>query len=352
MTETSYKPTSSIWSISDGRAGNAAQVSAIVRALQAATRWSRLTDIIGPIETPPALALNPRFPWTKLPSRFWFAPKHALSAAQRQLLSPPWPSIWIGAGRRVAPFGKAVRNWSGGHTLTVQILNPQMDAAAFDLVVVPEHDNLAGPNVLSILGSPTYFSAAQIADAKQQIIHQADSDKPTAVVILGGHSKTHQFTDEAARRLSGQLQALAAQGWKLLMTTSRRTPPSVAQHMRNVVTATGGAFWDGSEDGPNPYLSWLLQADAAIVTEDSTNMLSDVAYHGLPIHMARLSGRSPKFDRLHKSFIARGYARWFDGRLRDWSYRALSEADRTADAILDLLIARGQTPTRSEAGNN
>lgn len=339
----SDKPTSSIWSISDGRAGNAAQVNAIVRALQAPSRWSRITAMIGATSIAPAAVLQPRFPWTKLPSRFWIAPKQALPARYRSLLTPPWPSIWIGAGRRVAPFGKAIRRWSDGRTLTVQILNPQMNTAGFDLVIAPEHDKLDGPNVLSILGSPTYFSADQMSVAKQQIPQQTDPDRKAALVILGGHSKTHRFTDEAAHRLSGQLRALASQGWDLLITTSRRTPDRVVGTMRDVAMSTGGAFWDGPETGPNPYLTWLLQADAAIVTEDSTNMLSDAAYHGLPIHMVRLSGQSPKFDRLHHGFIKRGCAQWFDGTLHDWSYPVLSEADRAADAILDLLGKKTQS---------
>jgi len=102
----------------------------------------------------------------------------------------------------------------------------------------------------------------------------------------------------------------------------------------------GGEFWAAPQDGPNPYLGWLLHSQAAIVTEDSANMLCDAAWHGLPVHMAKLEGRAPKFDRLHQSLIDRGCARWFEGELESWSYEPLREADRVADVIVEKLLER------------
>lgn len=114
--------------------------------------------------------------------------------------------------------------------------------------------------------------------------------------------------------------------------------------MRQLADEIGARFWAGEEDGPNPYLAWLNFSDVAIVTEDSANMLSDAAYHGLPVHMARLQGRAPKFDRLHESLIRRGVARWFDGSLESWSFEPLREADRVADRIVSLLVERYPQP--------
>ena len=77
-------------------------------------------------------------------------------------------------------------------------------------------------------------------------------------------------------------------------------------------------------------------------------MLSDAAYHALPIHMARLDGKNAKFDRLHNSFIDRGCARWFDGTLDIWTYDPLREADRVADEIVKLLLKRHPQPNLAE----
>ena len=73
-------------------------------------------------------------------------------------------------------------------------------------------------------------------------------------------------------------------------------------------------------------------------------MLSDAAWHGLPVHIAKLKGDAPKFDRLHASLIERGCARWFDGKVELWDYEPLREAARVADQIIEKLLERHPQP--------
>lgn len=80
-------------------------------------------------------------------------------------------------------------------------------------------------------------------------------------------------------------------------------------------------------------------------------MLSDAAWHGLPVHMARLSGQAPKFDRLHQSLIERGAAKWFEGRLERWEYSPLREAGRVADAIIEQLLERYPQPEMDKSAD-
>lgn len=334
----------SIWAVSDGRAGNAAQVRAIVQALSEPHRWMQIAHISGHGHKSRAVTLSPRAPWKWLPGIAWPAPLKALPPANRAELTSPWPTLWIAAGRRSAPYTAAIRNWSGGQTLTVQILDPKADPAAFDIVVVPEHDRLTGPNVIRTVGSPAYFAPAAIENAGQTFANLADTRGKSAIVILGGNSKAHRFDTASAKRLQSQLETLARDGWHLRITASRRTPDRVVQDMRALAARLRGDFWAGDRDGPNPYLAWLLYSDAAIVTEDSANMLSDAAWHGLPLHIARLKGGAPKFDRLHNSLIERGCARWFEGPLEVWTYPPLREAERVADQIVEKLLERLPAP--------
>ena len=83
--------------------------------------------------------------------------------------------------------------------------------------------------------------------------------------------------------------------------------------------------------------------DAALVTEDSANMLAEPAFFAKPIHILKLEGASPRFDRLHAGFISRGAARWFTGALDAWSYPPIREAGRAADAIVRLVLDRHPT---------
>lgn len=344
MTHSSGSLGPSIWAVSDGRAGNAAQVRAIISALTETRRWMQIAHIQGSGHRADPLTLQPRAPWTWLPSINWPAPRLALPPQQRAELNGPWPSLWIAAGRRSAPYTVATRGWSGGQTYTVQLLDPKSDPAAFDMVVVPEHDDLRGPNVVRTIGSPSHFSEDAVEEAGQAFADLADERRKSVIVILGGNSKSHTFTRKAAEDLEQQIETLAAQGWRVRITTSRRTPISVIVSMRAMADRVGAEFWSGSEDGQNPYLGWLLYSDAAIVTEDSANMLCDAAWHGLPVHIARLSGKSAKFSQFHEDLIGRGCARWFTGTLDQWDYDPLREAGRVADKIIENLLERYPQP--------
>jgi uncharacterized protein len=141
--------------------------------------------------------------------------------------------------------------------------------------------------------------------------------------------------------IEDNLRALAADGCRLWITVSRRTPEAGRIRLRAAASKIGARFWENeASDGPNPYLAWLSLCDAALVTEDSANMLADPAYFGKPIHILRLEGGSPRFDRLHKGFIERGAARWFTGAIDVWSYTPVREAERAADEIVRLLLER------------
>ncbi|MEM1106978.1 MAG: mitochondrial fission ELM1 family protein [Pseudomonadota bacterium] len=315
-----------IWTATDGRAGNAAQVRSLAAALLDAPPAAE-------IERPHAvrgLTLPPRAPWTALPAWAWPAPFSALTQEARAALAPPWPKIWIGAGRRTAPISAEVKRRAGGETFVIHMLDPHMAPGRFDLLVTPEHDRRRGPGVLTTIGTPAYFSAEAMAEADGAF---AAPPGQRAVVLLGGASKTHSFTEAAAAALEGHLKALAAAGWHFRITASRRTPDAITAQMRALAEEIGGEFWAGPSDGPNPYLAWLIQADTALVTEDSANMLCEAAYHGLPIHMVRLKGKAAKFTTLHQSLIAGGHARWFSGALEVWKAAPLREAERVAKAI-------------------
>jgi len=80
------------------------------------------------------------------------------------------------------------------------------------------------------------------------------------------------------------------------------------------------------------------------VTEDSANLLSDAAWHGLPIYIAELEGKSEKFGKLHRKFISEGYARWLKDDCEIWSYTPLREAERVADIIVSKLLEKHPAP--------
>ena len=129
-----------VWAVSDGRAGIEAQALGLAQAV------ARLR----PAEVTPKRV---RWKWGlgRLPWRL--IPPAALAADAA--IAPPWPDIWIAAGRATLPLSTRMRRWSGGRTFVVQLQDPRTSLAPFDLVIPPEHDGLEGACVFPIIGKET-----------------------------------------------------------------------------------------------------------------------------------------------------------------------------------------------------
>ena len=333
--------TSAVWAVSDGRAGNVTQAQALSSALIANNRWHKIEELFEHAGKFEPVVLSARLPWSLLPAKNWPAPKMALPRIQRERLIPPWPGIWIAAGRRTAPFTAAVRRWAKGKVYCVQILNPKTDLTDFDSVIVPSHDQIDGENVITTFGAPTYYSKQAKEKARRDFSNPYSKKDRSAVVLLGGKSKSYAFPNQIGRNLIENFKTLIEDGWKLRILTSRRTPQSISSMMRRFATEFDCQFWSNEkDDGPNPYLAWSLFSKVALVTEDSVNMVSEQANLGLPIYIVHTSGESAKMNRFRDNMISRSIARHFEGKLEIWSYEPIREAERVADILANKIIER------------
>lgn len=321
----------SIWVMSDGRAGIERQAVSLSRALQASPAWTSLTGFRGGGKRSSPLRLAPRGWQVNLPPTLWPSPLSLLSSDERDLLRPPWPDLLIGNGRRSIAYALHVKRRSRGRTMLVQIQHPKVAVNKFDLVIPPEHDALTGPNVFPILGPPVWWGEDEINAAASRFPDLRTDPGRKVMVAIGGDSRTHRLTPAALSRISDALRAAHAQGATLWVTVSRRTSPDARASLRKLSGELNARFWENEQrDGPNPYLAFLALSDAAMVTEDSANMLAEPALFGRPTHVLKLEGGSPRFERLHAGFIARRSARWWTGKLDDWSYTPIREAERAA----------------------
>jgi mitochondrial fission protein ELM1 len=329
----------SVWCVADGRAGILNQTRALAAALAEPARAARLAHLRSDAVSRDVI-LQPQGFQLNLRPDLWPMPLSALPEDQRKLLTPPWPDLWIAAGRRSIPYSRMMRKLSGGKTLVVQTQDPKVSLASFDLVIPPEHDGVAGPNVFPILGAPVWFAPERIAEAEKRFAGLRSAEGQKVLVALGGDSKTHRFSDARAAEIETDLRRLAG-GRRYWITVSRRTPTPIVARFRKLARELGAVFWENEErDGPNPYLAFLSMCDAALVTEDSANMLADPAFFARPIHILKLEGASPRFARLHDGFIAKSAARWFKGEIATWGYPPIREAGRAAEEIVRLMLQR------------
>lgn len=313
------------WAITDGRAGILNQARGLAEAIGL------------PVEVK---TVHPRLPWTLLPVTAWPAPFSALKPGSAPF-APPWPRIAIGCGWRSIPYVLALKRLSGGRTFTIQVQDPRIDAKNFDLVVPPEHDELKGPNVEAIIGSPNAVTRSKLeAAATQWRATLGNLKQPRVAVLIGGKSKSHRFEDVDAQRLGAQLSDLVMRGHGLMVTTSRRTGETQTQIIRAALKDTGAFVWDGT--GDNPYFGMLALADVILVTSDSTNMAVEAAGTGKPVYIVELPGGDSKFTRLHNSLKQRGIARVFTGEIAQWTYEPLNETARIAALIRNKLGLKTQ----------
>ncbi|MHA1527736.1 MAG: mitochondrial fission ELM1 family protein [Alphaproteobacteria bacterium] len=325
-----------IWVLTDGRAGNEAQALGLAEAI-ARRRPARIT----------VRRVAPKAWTARLPARMWHAlgareggwPFTAYNARVRRI-KPPWPDLVIGAGRRIAPLVAALRTVHG--VRTAQILDPRMPLTGFDLVAVPEHDRVTGPNVVATVGAIGRLTPDTVAAAAEPWRDRlAALPHPRLAVLLGGPSAAARFGGGAAGRLLEALKGLAEQGHGLMVTPSRRTPEGLVARLADLL-GERAMVWDRT--GANPYPGILGLADAVLVTQDSVNMASEAASTGKPVHVFALNRVSAKLRAFHATLEARGAARRFDGGIETWDYPPLAEADRVAAEIDARLLADVEFP--------
>jgi len=155
---------------------------------------------------------------------------------------------------------------------------------------------------------------------------------PSCFTIYVQDPKIDHFTKGDHENHLAAAQNLLVQNHSLLITTSRRTPnwaledyEALAENHENV--------WLYSGDGENPYFAFLGGAEIILITEDSTNMLTEACATGKPVFTLPLSGDAGKFGTLYQALAERCDLKPYAGDPIAPDYPALKETDRIADQV-------------------
>ncbi len=309
-----------VWSLSDGHAGNVRQATALAHALT-----------LPPIRN---ILLDACAPWRWVAPRVWPGATHAFGRDFANALQTA-PHIAIGCGRQAA---LATRLMRAHGSMAVQILDPRIDPAHWDVVIAPEHDDVRGDNVISLLGSLHPVDDVWLKHAREQFAAFARLPRPRIAVLLGGSSRHARFDRSAFEVLAAKLEAvLAREGGSVLVSTSRRTPQDLRDALRHRYVETPHVLWLGAEDGDNPYAGMLGWADRIVCSPDSVNMISEACATYVPVFVfdpARVRGRPRRFL---DSLLIRGRIRAMDSTLAPFDVQPLRETARIADELRQRL---------------
>lgn len=320
MTQALLPSGTTAWVLTDGKIGDEVQCFGI-------------TDALGLV--PERRLVRPRPPWS------WatpWGPVDPREAPRRpgSPIAPPYPDIAIAAGRRTVPYLRRVKHESGGRTFTIFVKDPYTGLGSADLIWIPEHDKLRGPNVFVTLTPAHRLRPDRLAAARAMPDGRiAGLPHPRVALVLGGKGVNHHFTPEDIGRVAEIAAAVASTGAGIMVTPSRRTPEELLDAVRAALSPASAqqrAFiWDGQ--GENPYLQILAHADALIVTGDSANMVGEATVTGKPVHVYEPSGGHPKMTRYLERLTEVGAIRRWNGRLDHWTYEPIDSAPTIAEAV-------------------
>lgn len=318
------------WVVTDGKSGMENQCLGLAEALGLAPTVKRV---------------KLRTPWQQFAPFLRHGLRYAFSSKGNPL-SPPWPDLLIATGRASVPASLYVRQASaaaGKATFTVQLQNPIISPRFFDLVVVPQHDGLVGPNVLTTRGALHRVTPELLRKEAQKLRPRVvQLPKPHIALLLGGSNAVYQLTPGVMETLTAQLSNLTkSTGGSLLITPSRRTGEENLKLLKQGLQGAPAFIWDGQ--GENPYYGMLGLADYILVTCDSVNMVSEACTTGKPVYVVDLPGGSEKFRRFHAALrgTGNGLTRVFQGRLDEpWKYQLLDDVNMVAGRIKELMARR------------
>jgi mitochondrial fission protein ELM1 len=305
------------WIITEGIAGSENQCLGVAEALGV---------------TPVIKRIALRQPWKTLTPILGGESEWTFSPVSDKIRAP-WPDLVIASGRKSIAAARYIKRMAGNRVFTVYLQDPRISPSQFDLVAVPSHDRLRGPNVIVTTAAPNRVTPERLDEGLNDFADPfEDFPEPRVAVLIGGDSKAYKMTEAVTQKLAAQLHDLATNmGASVFITTSRRTGKANEEIIDSVLADTNAWVWDQESD--NPYFGFLAWADYILVTADSVSMMSEAATTGKPVYMIQLEGGAPRINAFHKTMIDRGILRIFEGVLEPWTYPPLNDAAFVAEEI-------------------
>lgn len=318
------KPLPSVWILTDGKAGDEQPLAGIAEAMGVTPEFRRVK---------PRALFALLMPWG--PIDWKDRPSQPSSP-----LAPPYPDICLATGRRAIAYLRRLKRLSPT-TCTVLFKDPRTSRHGADLVIVQAHDKLRGSSVKVVTTAPNRLPPSRLDTIRANPpADLADLPQPRLAVLVGGNSRHHRFTPADIDRFVAGLEERIARGGALMITASRRTPPSLAEALRSLAANNEHVvFWNG--EGANPLAAYMALADELIVTADSTNMIGEAASTGRPIQIFHPSGGHPKIDTFIDLLSQEARIGRFPETPASGRYAPVNSTSDVAEAVLRTCQRRG-----------
>ena len=274
------------------------------------------------------------FPWNFLPAKL--TPVSQIILKNKIYLNKEnLPDFIISCGRKSVVPSIFLKK-KNPKIFTIHIQNPKVILKNFDTVVVPEHDDLNGINVISSKGAIHYITKEEINNSKSYLINKINSKKIGAI-ILGGPNKYYSFDENQLKEIFIMIRSIFINNnYKVIVIPSIRTPKLIIDLAEKEFVKDGYVVKNIDKQA---YLSALALASCVVVTSDSISMISEAATSGNPIFVAHMKTKKNnyRFKKFYKLFKELGIIRDLGEKIENWKYDRLTEAARVALIIKNKL---------------
>ena len=271
------------------------------------------------------------------------------------------PDVILSTGSSMAAVNLLLGKILGAKTVTCRRPSP-VGTRYFDLAILPMiswHQVSRKDNICRTIGVPNPISPDLLDVKRKQLEEELHlSDCPRIGVLLGGTDRHETITIEDAEWLSEICEATAERmNAQIFVTTSRRTPSDVTEHLVSTVKDTDWCPFfitpDTSSELEDPYQAILALSDLLIVTADSFSMVCEAASSGRSVAVLTLSHkrvRPPKRYEVYRymeesSIVSRCRLDGLETHIinslnSDMSNKSLQDTETAVAAIRQLVANR------------
>tara|TARA_B100000575_G_scaffold8237_1_gene6137 strand:- start:1319 stop:2269 length:951 start_codon:yes stop_codon:yes gene_type:complete len=245
-------------------------------------------------------------------------------------------NIVISCGRKSVIPSIFLKKKYRNKIVNIHIQDPKVSLKNFDFIVVPEHDNLVGENVLQSKGAIHYLQENELEKSKNYLKSEIKKEK-LVTLIMGGPNKYYDYNDEDIDKIFKKIKEnFINNGYQLVFIPSMRTPQIIIDKAKNYYNENQIII---TSIDKNAYLSSLKLSDHIVVTCDSISMISEAAITGKPIYVAHMPNKkkNERFKKFFDLFKSLNIIRDLEDSVEYWSYKKLDETNRISRYIKDKL---------------
>ena len=245
-------------------------------------------------------------------------------------------NIVISCGRKSVIPSIFLKKKYRNKIVNIHIQDPKVSLKNFDFIVVPEHDNLVGENVLQSKGAIHYLQENELEKSKNYLKSEIKKEK-LVTLIMGGPNKYYDYNDEDIDKIFKKIKEnFINNGYQLVFIPSMRTPQIIIDKAKNYYNENQIII---TSIDKNAYLSSLKLSDHIVVTCDSISMISEAAITGKPIYIAHMPNKkkNERFKKFFDLFKSLKIIRDLEDSVDNWSYKKLDETNRISRYIKDQL---------------